>query len=99
MAGARGPITEGRRLVGADATMEYGRSKAMATAAVLAASSPGFETIAVYPTAIMGPYDYRASSWALWSSFAAGRLPAYIDGGFDFVDIRDVSRGAMLAAR
>jgi dihydroflavonol-4-reductase len=100
MAGASGPITEAASLVGEDGAMEYGRSKSLATQAVLAASKAGFETLAVYPTAVMGPLDFRTSSLgSMVRDFAAGALPAIIDGGFDFVDTRDVARGIELALR
>ena len=100
MAASRGPITEAAGLVGEDGSMEYGRSKSLATQAVLSASTAGFETLVAYPTAVMGPLDFRPSSLgSMVRDFAEGALPAFIAGGFDFVDTRDVARGTALALR
>jgi dihydroflavonol-4-reductase len=47
---------------------------------------------------VIGPLDFRLSEMGeLICMFARRRLPAVIDGGYDFVDVRDVARGHILA--
>ena len=77
----------------------YGRAKAAASAAVTAAARDGLDAVLVLPTAVLGPFDYRLSEMgALICMFARGSLPAVVDGGYDFVDVRDVARGHVAAA-
>ena len=47
------------------------------------------------PTAVIGPYDFQPSHQGqmLLSMAAAKTLPALVDGGFDWVDVRDVVYG------
>ncbi|MFH1663052.1 MAG: SDR family oxidoreductase [Chloroflexota bacterium] len=76
----------------------YGRSKALATLAVLDGVERGLNAMIVHPTGVIGPYDYRISEMGqLTIDFVNGNLKAYIDGTYDFVDVRDVSRGIILA--
>ena len=42
-------------------TDDYGRSKLMGTAAVLDAVKSGLNAVVVYPTGVIGPFDYRSS--------------------------------------
>jgi dihydroflavonol-4-reductase len=77
----------------------YGRSKAEASLAVLEAARSGLDAVLVLPTAVIGPFDYRPSEVGdLFRLFARRRLPAIVDGGYDFVDVRDIARGHLLAA-
>ncbi len=77
----------------------YDRSKAAASLEVQKAAAEGLDALLVCPTAVIGPYDFRPSE--------AGRgilynLPPgvkfYVDGAYDFVDVRDVAHGFILAA-
>jgi len=77
----------------------YGQAKAAASAAVANAARRGLDAVLVLPTAVLGPFDYRLSEMgALIRMFARGWLPAVVDGGYDFVDVRDVARGHVAAA-
>jgi dihydroflavonol-4-reductase len=76
----------------------YDRSKAAASLAVLQAAATGLDAVLVCPTAVTGPFDFQRSE--------AGRGILYnltpgikflVDGGYDFVDVRDVARGMLLA--
>lgn len=80
--------------------MGYGRTKAMATLEVLAAvRERGLPGIVGIPSALIGPYDFGSSRTVeMVRQYLARRLPAYIDGGFDFVDVRDVADGLISAA-
>jgi dihydroflavonol-4-reductase len=80
--------------------MVYGRTKALAMQEVLEADGNGLETIVCCPTGFVGVPDYRMSpSGRLVVDFLERRLPAYVDGGFDFVDVRDVADGVIRAGR
>lgn len=77
----------------------YAKSKAIATAAVLeACRSRGLPACVVHPSGIIGPYDYgRGHTTALLTDYCSGRLTAAINGGYDFVDVRDVAEGILAA--
>lgn len=79
---------------------EYGKSKARATIAVLEGVKRGLNAVVVCPSGVVGPFDYgpsrmgRLVMWALKRKLAG--LP---DGGYNFVDVRDIAKGQILAAR
>ncbi len=76
----------------------YGKSKAKATLAVLDGVRRGLDAVILNPTGIIGPYDFGPSEMGqLFVAFARGQVKAYVDGGYDFVDVRDVA-AAHLAA-
>ena len=63
------------------------------------ASPRGLDAIIVNPTAILGPHDYGPSAMGrVLLDLYHRRLPALVDGGFDWVDVRDVVAGALAAA-
>jgi dihydroflavonol-4-reductase len=77
----------------------YARSKARATLKVLEAARDGLDAVVVYPSAVVGPFDFKPSQMGqLILDFARRRLPAYLDGAYNFVDVRDVVSGLLLAA-
>lgn len=76
----------------------YGKSKAIATDFVLNQQDSELEVIVVHPTGVIGPYDYQLSNVSqMFIDFLLGRLTAYLRGGYNFVDVRDVARGIRLA--
>lgn len=76
----------------------YDRSKAQATLAVIESIRDGLDAVIVCPTGVIGPYDYRGSEIGrLIEDCAENRPQLYIDGAYDFVDVRDVSQGLILA--
>jgi dihydroflavonol-4-reductase len=78
---------------------DYGKAKAEASCIVLEAIRRGQDAVIVNPTAVLGPFDFRISEMGeLLRMFARRRLPAVVDGGYDFVDVRDVASGHLLAA-
>jgi dihydroflavonol-4-reductase len=80
--------------------MLYDRTKAEGQRRVLAAVERGLDAVILNPTAVVGPHDFGPSSVGeAILSLARGRLPALINGGFDWVDVRDVTRGALAAER
>jgi dihydroflavonol-4-reductase len=76
----------------------YETAKAEAELLVQKASASGLQTITLNPTAILGPYDYRLSdlTQAVLKIYRR-KLPALVSGGYDFVDVRDVSQAAVNA--
>jgi dihydroflavonol-4-reductase len=57
------------------------------------------DAVILNPTAVVGPHDYRPSLMGrALIAFATGRIPMLIDGGYDWVDVRDVAEGALAAA-
>ncbi len=77
----------------------YNRSKAVASIEVQKAAKEGLNTVIVCPTAVIGPYDFRIShTGQLIIDYCNGRFDITIDGAYDFVDVRDVCRGHILAA-
>jgi dihydroflavonol-4-reductase len=77
----------------------YDRSKAAATLAVQKAVAAGMDAVIVCPTAVAGPYDFQVSETGrgILYNLSPG-LKFYVDGAYDFVDVRDVAHGLMLAA-
>jgi dihydroflavonol-4-reductase len=77
----------------------YDRSKAEATLEVLDAARAGLEAVVACPTGVIGPYDYRGSMMgAVIHDAAAAKPSLYVDGAYDFVDVRDVADGLIAAA-
>ena len=77
----------------------YARTKAEATRLVLAAAQEGLDTVVVFPSGIIGPYDFRLSYTGKFiRDCARGRFKVYVDGAYNFVDVRDVVQGVMAAA-
>lgn len=77
----------------------YAKSKALATAAVLAAKDSPLDIVVVHPSGVIGPFDYKLSNVSqVFIDYLCGRLTAYLSGGYNFVDVRDVAAGIRLAA-
>jgi dihydroflavonol-4-reductase len=79
---------------------DYARSKARATLLLLdEVAKGGLDAVICCPTGIIGPGDYGISNIGqLILDFASGHLKSYVSGAYDFVDVRDVARGLILAA-
>jgi dihydroflavonol-4-reductase len=76
----------------------YDRSKAEASLQVQQAAAAGLDAVIVCPTGVIGPYDYRDSEMgSVIRDAALGRTSPYVDGAYDFVDVRDVADGMILA--
>ncbi len=77
----------------------YAKTKAEATAYVLAAAREGVPAVIVHPSGILGPYDKgHGHLTALVLDYCRRRLTAAVRGGYDLVDVRDVAAGVLAAA-
>ena len=76
----------------------YDKSKTLASLAVLKGIDRGLDAVLVCPSGVIGPYDYKISQMGhLIINFMKGEMKAYIEGSYDFVDVRDVAEGLILA--
>lgn len=77
----------------------YAKSKAEAAKYILdAVKTRGLNACIVHPSGIIGPYDFKTSHLTqLIIDAATGRLKAGVKGGYDFVDVRDVTAGILSA--
>ena len=95
---SQGCVDESCPLVSSAGRSQYRHSKAAGEREVLEGIAQGLDAVIVRPTAILGPYDYRLSHQGQMILFLAqGKLPALVNGGFDWVDARDVAE-AMIRA-
>lgn len=77
----------------------YAKTKAAATQLVLDAAARGLPAVVIHPSGILGPYDCTGNHLVqLIGDYLRNRLPACVQGGYDFVDVRDVAEGCLLAA-
>jgi dihydroflavonol-4-reductase len=78
---------------------EYDRSKALASLEVVKAAKNGLDSVLVCPTGVLGPYDFKISAISqTFIDFINKKLKFMINGAYDFVDVRDVAVGHILAA-
>lgn len=76
----------------------YARTKAAATHAILEAGKSGLDVVVVHPSGIIGPNDPSGNHLVqMITDYLRGALPACVKGGYDFVDVRDVAKGCLLA--
>ena len=78
----------------------YAKTKCEATRLVLEACKRGLNATVVHPSGCIGPYEYNLTNMGrLIKDYITRKLPAYIDGAYDFVDVRDVADGIFLAGQ
>lgn len=77
----------------------YDRTKAEGVQAVLEVVREGLDAVIVCPSGVIGPHDYFHSEMGeLLRTFATPKIHFIINGAYDFVDVRDVAQGMILAA-
>jgi dihydroflavonol-4-reductase len=78
---------------------EYDRSKAAASLEVQRAALEDLDAVIVCPTGVIGPYDFRGSEMGeVIRGAAEAHTMFYVEGAYDFVDVRDVADGMIAAA-
>jgi dihydroflavonol-4-reductase len=77
----------------------YEQSKTEGEKLVHKAIEKGLDAVIIVPTAIIGPYDFKPSllGQALMKIYQ-NKLPMLVEGGYDWVDVRDVADGAINAS-
>jgi len=76
----------------------YAKTKAEASQYVLDAKKRGLNVSIVHPSGIIGPNDYGSGHLTqMIMDYLDGRLTASVKGAYDFVDVRDVAKGVILA--
>ncbi|MDP3446852.1 MAG: NAD-dependent epimerase/dehydratase family protein [Eubacteriales bacterium] len=77
----------------------YAKTKAAATQIVLDAAKSGLDATIIHPSGIIGPNDYgHGHLTQMVINYLNGSLSACVEGGYDFVDVRDVADGVIAAA-
>lgn len=76
----------------------YAKTKAIASNYILDKVKEGLDAVIIHPSGIFGPYDYgRSHSSQFLIDYANGDLRVSLNGGYDFVDVRDVANGILSA--
>ena len=63
----------------------------------LRAAAEGLPVVCVNPSVVFGAGDVHLTSTKLVRRFLLGRVPVYVDGAFNVVDVEDVATGHVLA--
>ncbi|MBD3413657.1 MAG: NAD-dependent epimerase/dehydratase family protein [Candidatus Aminicenantes bacterium] len=78
----------------------YDCSKADGTKEILEAAKTGLDAVVISPTAVIGPNDFGPSRMGkVLMKLYHQKFIALINGGYDWVDVRDVVRGALRAEK
>lgn len=78
----------------------YAKTKAEATAYVLEAAKEDLNACVVHPSGIIGPYDYgNGHMTTMVIEYCRRKLRVSVEGGYDFVDVRDVAKGIISACK
>ncbi len=94
---ATGAMNETHRRSG-PGNYAYDHSKAQGEAEVRKVITRGLDATFVNPTGIIGPNDFKPSRMGqVFLDLEARRLPAIVEGAFDFVDVRDVVASTIAA--
>jgi dihydroflavonol-4-reductase len=75
----------------------YVNSKHEAELEAMRAAARGLPVVVVNPSFVFGPDDPTGTSMTLIRRFLLRRIPVYVDGGLNIVDVRDVATGHVLA--
>ena len=79
---------------------DYAKSKARASLEVIKGIEQGLDAVIICPTGVIGPYDFKGSEMGnLILTFLRRKLPAGVNGAYDFIDVRDVAKGLILAGQ
>ncbi|AUH70297.1 NAD-dependent epimerase/dehydratase family protein [Gordonia sp. PS3] len=77
----------------------YDRSKWAGEQELRKVIADGLDAVICNPTGVYGPVDHGLSRInGMLRDAAQGRVPLFVEGNFDLVDVRDVAKGLTLAA-
>lgn len=89
-------VFDENRALNLDNPFDYDRSKALAEQLVMEAASNGLQTVILNPTAVIGPNDYVPSRLGkAVVQYYKGKIPALLDTGYNFVDVRDIAQATL----
>jgi len=92
------PLDETRPRV-EEGAYPYDLSKARAEAEALAGNREGLEVVVLNPVGVIGPGDFKPSAMGqVFLDLYHRRLQGLVNGGFNWVDVRDVVSSAIRAA-
>ena len=94
------PMTE-KNLLAVGSRFGYEKIKALAEQEVMqTAHGNNLEIIVLNPTAVLGPYDFAPSYLGQFLiRLYQHKIPGLVPGGYDWVDVRDVVKAAITAAK
>lgn len=93
------PTDETALTTEAQMTNPYKRSKWQAEAIARKFAADGYPVVIVNPSAPVGPRDAKPTpTGQVIVDFLNGEMPAYLDTGLNWVHVRDVAAGHLLAA-
>lgn len=101
--GAVGPARPGeaadeeQMFTAGDLGIAYINSKHEAEAVAMRAAARGLPVVCVNPSFVLGPEDPTGTSNELVRRFLQRRIPVYVDGALNIVDVRDIAQGHLLA--
>jgi dihydroflavonol-4-reductase len=97
--GQPGPCDETTPMHPSQVTSHYKRSKIEAENIALKMAERGLPVVIVNPSTPIGAWDRKPTpTGKIIVDFARGRMPAFVETGLNFVDVKDVARGHVLAA-
>lgn len=92
------PLDETRPLFSGTKNPPYNYSKARGEMIIGNAVRDGMDAIIINPGGMLGPNDFKPSHFGeTILALATGKLPALVDAGLCWVDIRDVAEGMITA--
>jgi dihydroflavonol-4-reductase len=77
----------------------YVNSKHEAELEAFRLAARGLPVVIANPSFVLGPDDPSRTSMGLVRRFCLGRVPVYVDGALNIVDVRDVAEGLLLVDR
>jgi dihydroflavonol-4-reductase len=93
------PTDEASPVSGAQMSNHYKRSKWQAEVVARELAGKGLPVVIVNPSAPIGPRDVKPTpTGQIIVDFLNRRMPAYVDTGLNWVHVRDVAAGEILAA-
>ncbi|MBN1374059.1 NAD-dependent epimerase/dehydratase family protein [Candidatus Dojkabacteria bacterium] len=76
----------------------YAKTKILGTREIFKGIKAGLNAVITYPSGVIGPYDFKGSEMGnLINDYIKGKFRFYLDGAYNFVDVRDIARGLWLA--
>ncbi|MGA2177832.1 MAG: hopanoid-associated sugar epimerase [Verrucomicrobiota bacterium] len=93
------PTDESTPVSGARMSNHYKRSKWQAEEVARELAAKGLPVVIVNPSAPVGPFDVKPTpTGKIVVDFLNRKMPAYLDTGLNWVHVRDVAAGEILAA-